>query len=294
LEIIQKARYGAISVLNGSDGTLKWAVNTDDDGISPAHKPAIADINGNGNLEILFGTRELRSENTSRVHCLNHAGESCADWTDLIMPYIMGHGSPVIIGSVNQENAQIFLPTIGGIVALDKTGEELWTSGTSSGGFATPALADLDYDGTVEVCYGSYDGIFNCLNHDGSQFRYTLQGSVPDPVDWRQIHYDSERTGFAGSADITLYTLNISIIGGGDVRVSPDQNVYEADTEVTLTAIADLGWNFDHWEGDVTGSLNPEIVLMDSDKNVTAVFVQVEGYTLTVTTQGSKTLSYAR
>jgi hypothetical protein len=39
-----------------------------------------------------------------------------------------------------------------------------------------------------------------------------------------------------------------------------------------LTANADPGWYFDHWEGALSGSANPQTLVMDSDLTVTAVF----------------------
>jgi len=39
-----------------------------------------------------------------------------------------------------------------------------------------------------------------------------------------------------------------------------------------LTANAAEGWYFDRWEGDLEGSENPDTLVMDSDKTVTAVF----------------------
>jgi len=83
------------------------------------------------------------------------------------------------------------------------------------------------------------------------------------------------------------YTLTVTIDGGGSVDLSPPGGTYSPGTEVTLTPQADPCWVFDHWEGDLSGNTNPEIITMNSDKAVTAVFVQVqEEYTLTVTTVG--------
>ena len=42
---------------------------------------------------------------------------------------------------------------------------------------------------------------------------------------------------------------------------------------ITLEATPFTDWVFDHWEGDLTGTDNPTTIRMDSDKNVTAVFV---------------------
>ncbi len=37
-------------------------------------------------------------------------------------------------------------------------------------------------------------------------------------------------------------------------------------------AVADEGYEFDHWEGDLTGSTNPASLVMDGSKTITAIF----------------------
>ena len=87
------------------------------------------------------------------------------------------------------------------------------------------------------------------------------------------------------------YTLTVNTVGQGTVEIDPPGGIYEAGTEVTLTAEPDPGWGFSGWSGDLTGSTNPATITMDSDKNITATFVEGD-YTLTVNTigQGSVTL----
>jgi hypothetical protein len=53
-----------------------------------------------------------------------------------------------------------------------------------------------------------------------------------------------------------------------------------------LTAFPSLGWSFQNWSGDLTGSANPTTILIDGNKDVTAIFTQ-DTYTLTVTPIGS-------
>jgi endonuclease/exonuclease/phosphatase family metal-dependent hydrolase len=82
------------------------------------------------------------------------------------------------------------------------------------------------------------------------------------------------------------YTLTANVTGQGSVDLDPAGGVYLSGTSVQLTADADPGWSFDHWSGDLTGSMNPDSILMDSDKTVTAVFLQ-DQYTLTVNVTGN-------
>ncbi len=57
---------------------------------------------------------------------------------------------------------------------------------------------------------------------------------------------------------------------------------------VALTAKPGPGWVFDRWEGDINGLNNPETIVMNSYKNVTAVFTQLPAnqYTLWIDKKG--------
>jgi hypothetical protein len=55
---------------------------------------------------------------------------------------------------------------------------------------------------------------------------------------------------------------------------------------VELTAVPDLGWAFNGWSVDLSGSLNPAVILMDGNKHVNATFV-LEDYMLTVNVVGN-------
>jgi uncharacterized repeat protein (TIGR02543 family) len=71
-------------------------------------------------------------------------------------------------------------------------------------------------------------------------------------------------------------TLTISTVHGS-VTKNPDNanNVYAYGTRVRLTAVADTGYTFSRWDGDLAAarSNNPATILMDGNKTVTAVFI---------------------
>jgi hypothetical protein len=76
---------------------------------------------------------------------------------------------------------------------------------------------------------------------------------------------------------ITTYTLTTNVTGSGSISRNPDSLEYDENTEVTLTAIPDSGWVFVEWTGDLSGSTNPQNIIMNSNKTVTAVFVERPG-----------------
>ena len=69
------------------------------------------------------------------------------------------------------------------------------------------------------------------------------------------------------------YTLTVDVVGDGTVDLLPAGGIYDAGTEVDLTAIAGAGSNFWGWSGDLSGDDSPATITMDGDKNVTATFI---------------------
>jgi hypothetical protein len=115
-----------------------------------------------------------------------------------------------------------------------------------------------------------------------------LNGTFSSEVDWAVVGIELKS---GGSGGVPNYTLAMNVNGGGSVSLDPTTpgNSYPAGTTVTLTAQPDPGFIFDSWSGNVSGSNNPETIIMDSNKQVSANFVegQLPPYTLSVTTIGS-------
>jgi uncharacterized repeat protein (TIGR02543 family) len=68
------------------------------------------------------------------------------------------------------------------------------------------------------------------------------------------------------------YVLNVTTVGAGRVTMDPPGGVYNEGTTVTLTAVAEPGWEFGGWSGAPADSGNPTTVVMTRDYAVTAVF----------------------
>jgi hypothetical protein len=127
---------------------------------------------------------------------------------------------------------------------------------------------------------------------------YTLDPNANNNSDFR-IRFittagSSGRYAYVDNVQITgtqnQYALTVSTLGSGTVTKSPDKAAYNPGEVVTLTANPSAGWSFGAWSGDAGGSDNPETVIMDGNKSVTAAFTQNE-YTLTVNTVGNGTVA---
>lgn len=76
-------------------------------------------------------------------------------------------------------------------------------------------------------------------------------------------------------------TLNVTAVNGVVVK-NPDLLGYVNGASVQLTATPNPGYTFTSWSGDATGSTNPLTVNMNSNKNITANFTAIAGFTLNV------------
>ncbi|MEJ2585945.1 MAG: hypothetical protein P8Z38_13280, partial [Robiginitalea sp.] len=73
------------------------------------------------------------------------------------------------------------------------------------------------------------------------------------------------------------FILSVTITPEDGGTVSPDGGTFDDGTTVTLTGTPSEGYVFKEWTGDLTSTENPVSVSMDSDMDVTLVFVEKDG-----------------
>lgn len=69
-------------------------------------------------------------------------------------------------------------------------------------------------------------------------------------------------------------TMAVSPGGGGTTTPAIGRHAYDKGVDVSVSATANTGYRFDHWQGGLTGSTNPTKVTMNANLSVTAVFVE--------------------
>jgi hypothetical protein len=126
---------------------------------------------------------------------------------------------------------------------------------------------------------GNVDAIMQPAMSSGNTF-YPNFFRVPDRDMFDAIGWDY----------IFNYYLTVNILGQGSVELDPDTVWHSSGTPVEVTAIPDSGWMFYLWGGSLTGNQNPDTVIMDYDKSITASFL-TEYVTLTLTVNGSGTVN---
>ncbi len=100
--------------------------------------------------------------------------------------------------------------------------------------------------------------------------------SGTSPITTITMNSDKSVTAHFKSIAVT-YSLSVSIdpSGAGSVTLTPPGGSYPSSTVVTLTAVPTLGYTFDHWSGDVSGTSPSTTITMDSNKSATAHFKRI-------------------
>jgi len=68
----------------------------------------------------------------------------------------------------------------------------------------------------------------------------------------------------------------------GSITLDPPGGEYSEGTVVTLTANPNAGYYFKEWSGDIAGSESPVTITMNSDKNVSAEFINANALLLAI------------
>jgi len=172
----------------------------------------------------------------------------------------LSSGFPIVVGMYVYSN---FRPSKGTIYSQ--------TGGTKRGGHAMCVVGYDDVTQTFKIMnsWGTDWGDDGCCRMAYAVFKQnTYEGYVAQDV-------------------ISNLSYNLSLTAlpsdGGRIQVG-SSGPYPSGTVVVLTPLPNSEWAFDHWEGDLTGTVNPGSITMNANKAVTAVFEQnaAPKYTLTV------------
>ena len=68
--------------------------------------------------------------------------------------------------------------------------------------------------------------------------------------------------------------LSIEIIPAGGGVVYPHSGTYSKGQFVTLRPESNSGYYFSHWTGDIESTYHSETIKLDSNKTITAVFIE--------------------
>jgi len=130
----------------------------------------------------------------------------------------------------------------------------------------------------VEYQFDWGDGNYSNWGSSTQSYVYNNVGTYQIKAQARCQTHTSVVSNWSQSRSISIsgHTLNITInpTGSGSVTKNPNKSQYNHNEIVELTASPSSSYQFDHWEGDLSGNSNPASMTMSGNKNVTAVFQQ--------------------
>ncbi|MEX0722658.1 MAG: BspA family leucine-rich repeat surface protein [Gracilimonas sp.] len=148
----------------------------------------------------------------------------------------------------------------------------------------------------------------NVLAQKSSEYEHgTVVELIATPAQgYRFVEWTGDADGSENPVEVTVddpkevtavfekksYELAVNIQGSGGVseQVVSKAKDYEYGDVIELTSSAAEGWEFVEWNGDVTGSMNPTQITIDTAKAVTAVF-QRKTFSLDIGMQGEGSIA---
>lgn len=240
-EVIFGSR-GKVFVLTCCDSlpfiSLKWSFETDTTGTSTCCSPAVADMNGDTTLEIVFG-------DDNAIYSVDMSG-------DLLWSYAVSGKkfSPVLADLNGDTLPDIIFGSGNTVYALSNNGVLLWSNMIGTIG-TPPAVADIDKDGKVEIVIiaGSGNNMY-CLNNNGI-------------IKWQSNTSFTRFSPSIGDIDNDSYLEVLALHAYPDTQCTNDSIVCCVNHD------GSLNWSRSHLEccngnpvlGDIDGDGNLEIAI---------------------------------
>jgi hypothetical protein len=197
--------------------------------------PALADIQGNGQLAVVEGT--VKSGGAGSVWALNAANGQVL-WNTNVLGAVYGSVTTADFGQGYQD---VIVPTTAGVQILDgRSGQEVahfddgsnldGTSGTY--GFQNAALVTQDPNGFIGLTLAGYHAV---KNGDGTAVQGTIQhfelsgsngGVVNENGAWPQFHHDTQLTGLSGAGNALAGCDRPDAAQNGYLTVASDGGIF--------------------------------------------------------------------
>ena len=160
------------------DGTVAWR-KTDAAGIA---LPVLADLTGDGQLDILYHTGQWGGPNQYRMDLYDYnLGSPTLVWTRTLTSTVEGYGSPAVAdidGNLpgGDPGPEIAIATSGVMRVFNgEDGSPVWSTPIGLGRPGNVSIADLDGDGEIEIVAGM---VFTTTTTDGRLYAFNADGSI--------------------------------------------------------------------------------------------------------------------
>lgn len=137
-------------------------------------------------------------------------------------------------------------------------------------------ISGAGFTGTTAVKFNGIAAAFAVISDN------QIQATVPANANSGPISVTNAIGTGTSAANFTVpeppFVLTVMIQGNGRVQLSPEPDLpggaYSQATPVIMTAFPDSGYLFSKWSGDLLSFANPETLLVNSNKIITAEFIE--------------------
>jgi uncharacterized delta-60 repeat protein len=309
--------YNYTTVKYKSDGTQLWTISYNGTGNGEDSPTALA-LDNSGNFYVTgnssngsdFDYATIKYTQTPYYITSSAVGDGTISPSGIITMYwgldttftitsnLGNHIDSVVVDGVNQGaiSNYTFFSVINHHTITAYFGINTYTITATAIGNGT-----ISPSGTVIVNYGS-DTTFYIAPNPGYHLDSLIMDGINHGADSTSFRFEDISDNHAIDAyfSINYYNLTVNIIGNGSVVKNPDTTAYVYGTWVILTANAgkagsprfgsdEAGWHFMGWSDSLTGSNNPDSILINNEKVVTATFA-IDTFTITSSVVGNGTI----
>ena len=275
--------------------------------------PLVADVDGDGKKEIVFGTKQGKLfvlDLSSGIKWFYDTNEKVSDVEMMFLDTESASsiGATPNHGDINSDgkNEIVFGTELGMLYCLDQSGRLIWKYKSDGGIRGQPLICDLSKDNDPKVIFGSTDGKLRVVNNKGKPVWFFDAGkqieSTPGAFD-----RGGKMSIVFGSSDGTIYCLNSKgdmewkfqtgakiIAAPAFAQLTDDKrtSIIIGSSDNYLYVLDDAGelqWKF-KTEGAIIAKASVDDINADNKKEV--VFGSCDNRVYCVSWQGDKLWSY--
>jgi hypothetical protein len=120
---------------------------------------------------------------------------------------------------------------------------------------------------------------------DGCQF-IGWSGDISGTDSIATITMDRDK-GITANFKVIYHTVSTTA-ENGTIILEPTLDKYRSGTVIKVKAVANLGYKFASWSGDLSGTVNQKTITVDGDKSISAIFTSVPTYKLITSAENGR------